>query len=295
MGKAAGAARWHDPWPCPWWGAGFLLWLGAGGVWRSWRPARLPSTGTARLPGRIQPCVAKTSQGPHPDSASQVLPPRASPPFPKASSEERATPRMQMHEHTRTWTHTRVNTHAQLSPAARRIPRCPRRCCPDPKPSSPTSQALPRLLPSAVAQGCRHQPGRSPAGIPGALGTLRAPRPSCHSSLGTSPKPRQVAPPCSGSQRSLRCWGVLCFPESTLLFPEGYFVVAPAVLETSSPLAPPQGHNRWQAAPPKMGATPDRHKNVAPDACASPPSSDLTPGEPPARTQEERKTFLYAL
>lgn len=109
-----------------------------------------------------------------------------------------------------------------------------------------------------MALGCCHQPGCSPTGIPGALGTLCAPQPPCHGSLRASPKPRQVSLSCSRSRCSLR--GSLLSTEHTI--PRGCFWLLWPPLTPHPPLHLLKG---TATSPSKnRGATPDLAQEHSP-------------------------------
>ena len=244
-----------------------------------------PSTGAAGSPGQIRPRSAETSQGPRPSSAPPGPPPRAFPPFPKASSEESVTPCMNTHEHRC----THMNTHAQLSPATRPTLHCRR----DPKPSGPASRALPKLLPSAVALGCCHQPGRSPTGT--SWGTRHPRHPQT-----LRPRQPRGQPEATPGHTALQRVPVLfkggSFPShrAPRYSRRGniFWLLQPPwrphpALHLHQPLVSPPLH--------KQGCNARPSARARPQAPEHPPGSDLTPGEPPAGARGERKTFLHAL
>lgn len=134
--------------------------------------------------------------------------------------------------------------------------------CSDPKPSSPTSRAVPRLLPCALAFGRCHQPDCSPTGTPGALGTLCAP-----TLLPRQPRgqPEATAGLTVLQQVLMLFKGVLAFHRAHNS--QRVFLAALATLNTSPPCTSPRAQ---PPALPKPGVQHlTWHKSTALDAHAS--------------------------
>lgn len=152
---------------------------------------------------------------------------------------------------------------------------------PRPQTLRPHTPSPPQAAPHPL--GAATSPSLSPMGIPGHSAPSAPPDPP---RLGASPKPHQVAPPCSGGPTALCGGGGWC----PLLSIEHPAIPRGAFFGSSSQpqdLIPPLDLHEGKQPLQKQGCNTRPGTKARPRMPAHPPGSDLTPGS--CRPERGRK------